>query len=90
MIQKERNRMDLPKLKKLHLEGYGNICNCCCHVDEVDVFCSCFTQCCNRVGTKYYDIEGNFDVHRFVKKIHDERIELRTLSKKKRKTMKRR
>jgi len=39
-------------------------CECGCHVDGVEIFCSCFVPCCNRPGRKYVG-EGGFDEERF-------------------------
>ena len=53
---------------------FGKICNCMCHVDTVNIYCGCFTECCGRSHKKYIDINGNFDVKRFGELIMNERL----------------
>ena len=54
----------LEKIPKEHLD-FGRICNCPCHVDGIEIFCSCFMPCCNYEKKKYIDKDMNFDVKRF-------------------------
>ena len=54
---------------------FGRICHCLCHIDEVNVFCSCWIQCCVHEQKKYFDEDGSFDINRFGELIMNQRLQ---------------